>query len=151
MWNAPTAFRLLYPKPESKISVPLNPEESPEMKSFRYIWFLYPASHPWVPPWRDCRPLEVLTIGKGGPFSNRPATCPQAAFKVMTPTVNLSTKRQDASRSLICHWAIRDLRMTAVVISKLLGISQSAVTRAASRGEAIAAADGLELVLRIKT
>jgi hypothetical protein len=42
MWNAPTAFRLLYPKPKSKISVPLNPEESPEMKSFHYIWFLNP-------------------------------------------------------------------------------------------------------------
>ena len=45
-----------------------------------------------------------------------------------------------------CHWAIRSLGMTAVFVSKLLGISQSAVTRAAYRGEAIAAANSLELV-----
>ena len=36
--------------------------------------------------------------------------------------------------------------MTAVAVSKLLGISQSAVTRAAYRGEAIAAANNLNLV-----
>ena len=52
------------------------------------------------------------------------------------------------ARSLICHWAIRSLGMTAVVVSKLLGISQPAVTRAAYRGEAIAAADRLELIER---
>jgi REP element-mobilizing transposase RayT len=52
------------------------------------------------------------------------------------------------ARSLLCHWAIRSLGMTAVAVSKLLGISQPAVTRAAYRGEAIAAADSLELVER---
>jgi putative transposase len=52
------------------------------------------------------------------------------------------------ARSLLCHWAIRGLGMTAVAVSKLLGISQPAVTRAAYRGEAIAAADSLELVER---
>jgi predicted transcriptional regulator len=36
--------------------------------------------------------------------------------------------------------------MTAVAISKLLGISQSAVTRAAYRGEEIASANNLALV-----
>jgi hypothetical protein len=50
------------------------------------------------------------------------------------------------ARSLLCYWAIRSLGMTAVAVSKLLGISQSAVTRAAYRGEAIAAANNLELV-----
>jgi hypothetical protein len=50
------------------------------------------------------------------------------------------------ARSLICHWAIHDLRMTAMAVSKLLGISQSAATRAAYRGEAIAAADIFEVV-----
>jgi putative transposase len=50
------------------------------------------------------------------------------------------------ARSLLCHWAIRRLGMTAVAVSKLLGISQSAVTRAAYRGEAIAAADNFTLV-----
>jgi hypothetical protein len=50
------------------------------------------------------------------------------------------------ARSLLCHWAIRRLGMTAVAVSKLLGISQSAVTRAAYRGEAIAAANNFTLV-----
>jgi hypothetical protein len=50
------------------------------------------------------------------------------------------------ARSLLCHWAIRSLGMTAVAVSKLLGISQSAVTRAAYRGEAIAAANNFTLV-----
>ena len=50
------------------------------------------------------------------------------------------------ARSLLCHWAIRRLGMAAVAVSKLRGISQSAATRAAYRGEAIAAADSLELV-----
>jgi hypothetical protein len=31
------------------------------------------------------------------------------------------------ARSLLCHWAIRSLGMTAVAVSKLLGIRQSAV------------------------
>ena len=52
------------------------------------------------------------------------------------------------ARSLICHWAIRSLGMTAVAVSKLLGINRPAVTQAAYRGEAIAAADSLELVER---
>jgi len=50
------------------------------------------------------------------------------------------------ARSLLCHWAVHRLGMTAVAVSKLLGISQPAVTRAAYRGEAIAAAGQLELV-----
>jgi hypothetical protein len=50
------------------------------------------------------------------------------------------------ARSLLCHWAIGGLGMTAVAVSKLLGISQPAVTRAAYRGEAIAASDNLKLV-----
>lgn len=43
---------------------------------------------------------------------------------------------------------IRSLGMTAVAVSKLRGISQSAITRAAYRGEAIVAADSLELIER---
>ena len=45
------------------------------------------------------------------------------------------------ARSLLCHWAIRSSGMTAVAVSKLLRISQSAATRAAYRGEAITAAN----------
>jgi hypothetical protein len=47
------------------------------------------------------------------------------------------------ARSLLYHWAIRRLGMTAVAVPKLLGISQPAVTRAAYRGEAITAANNL--------
>jgi putative transposase len=50
------------------------------------------------------------------------------------------------ARSLLCHWAIRSLGMTVVAVSKLLGISQSALPRAAYQGEAIAAANNLNLV-----
>ena len=50
------------------------------------------------------------------------------------------------ARSLLCHWATRSLGMTAVAVSKLLKITQPAVTRAAYRDEAIAAANNLELV-----
>jgi hypothetical protein len=39
--------------------------------------------------------------------------------------------------------------MTAVALSKLLGLSQPAVTRAAYRGEAIAVAGNLELVEKL--
>jgi hypothetical protein len=50
--------------------------------------------------------------------------------------------------SLLCHWAIHRLGLTAVAVSKLLGISQPAVMRAAYRGETIATAGRLELVDR---
>jgi hypothetical protein len=50
------------------------------------------------------------------------------------------------ARSLLCHWAIRELGLTAVAVSKLLGISQPAVTRAAYRGESIAADHNLKLI-----
>ena len=56
------------------------------------------------------------------------------------------TARPRLRRSLLCHWAIRSLGMTAVAVSKLLGISRSAATRAAYRGEAITAANNLTLV-----
>jgi hypothetical protein len=50
------------------------------------------------------------------------------------------------ARSLLCHWAIRRLGIAAVAVSRLLEISPPAATRAAYRGEAIAAANNLELV-----
>jgi putative transposase len=56
----------------------------------------------------------------------------------------LKTGKQPAgvyARSLLCHWAIGGLGMTAVAVSKLLVISQSVVTRATYRGEAIATQD----------
>jgi predicted nucleotidyltransferase len=53
------------------------------------------------------------------------------------------------ARSLFCPWALHRLGMTAVALSKLLGLSQPAITRADYRGEAIAAASNLELVEKI--
>ena len=53
------------------------------------------------------------------------------------------------ARSLLCYWAIRELGMTAVAVSKLLGISQPAVTRAAYRGDAIAADNNLKLIEKL--
>jgi REP element-mobilizing transposase RayT len=50
------------------------------------------------------------------------------------------------ARSLLCHWAIHGIGMTAVAVAKLLKITPSAVTRAGYRGEAIAATNNLELV-----
>jgi hypothetical protein len=44
--------------------------------------------------------------------------------------------------------SMRSLGMTSVAVSKWLRISQPAVTRAAYRGEAIAAANNLELLER---
>jgi putative transposase len=50
------------------------------------------------------------------------------------------------ARSLLCHWAIQDLRMTAGAMAELLGISQSAVTRAVDRGASITATISLKLI-----
>jgi hypothetical protein len=50
------------------------------------------------------------------------------------------------ARSLLCHWAILELGMTAAAVSKLLGIIQPAVIRATYRGESIAADPNLKLI-----
>jgi hypothetical protein len=50
------------------------------------------------------------------------------------------------ARSLLCYGSIRELGMTPVAVSEMIGISQSAVTRAAYRGKAIAADNNIKLV-----
>jgi len=52
------------------------------------------------------------------------------------------------ARSLLGYWAILPLRMTALAVSEWLGIRQPAVTRAADRGESIAASNNLKLLER---
>jgi REP element-mobilizing transposase RayT len=42
------------------------------------------------------------------------------------------------ARSLACYWAVRELGMTTVAVSKALGIGPTAVTKAVSRGEVFA-------------
>jgi len=39
------------------------------------------------------------------------------------------------ARSLACYWAVRKLGVTAFPAARLLGITQSAVTKVADRGE----------------
>jgi REP-associated tyrosine transposase len=46
--------------------------------------------------------------------------------------------RRVQARSLACYWAVRELGMTTVAVSKVLGICPTAVTKAVSRGELFA-------------
>jgi hypothetical protein len=39
------------------------------------------------------------------------------------------------ARNLACYWAVRELGMTAVAISRLLGITYPEATKVAGRGE----------------
>lgn len=48
-------------------------------------------------------------------------------------------------RSLACYWAVRELGMTTVAVSKELGICQTAVTKAVARGKLFAERRGLSL------
>ena len=94
-------------------------------------------------------PLRSRTVGF--PQSGSGLGFPLRAFPTLeTGRILKPGKQADRfyARSLICHWAICSLGMTAVAVSKLLGINRPAVTQAAYRGEAIAAADSLELVER---
>jgi len=50
------------------------------------------------------------------------------------------------ARSLLCYWANRELGMTTTEVARKLGICQSAVTKAAQRGEEIAVENHYSLV-----
>lgn len=50
-----------------------------------------------------------------------------------------------AARSLVCHWAVDVLKMNGTEVGCLLGMVQSAVSRAARRGERMALARGFTL------
>jgi REP element-mobilizing transposase RayT len=50
------------------------------------------------------------------------------------------------SRSLVCYWAVKELKMNATAVAKLLGITQSAVTKAVQRGEKLAVENKLTLI-----
>ena len=69
----------------------------------------------------------------------------------MDPSAIMTPGKQPArvkARSLASFWATRELGMTATAVGDLMGITQSAVSRAAQRGERIAA--DLSLVLDIE-
>lgn len=68
----------------------------------------------------------------------------------MDPSAIVTPGKQPArvkARSLVSFWATHELGMTATAVGNLMGISQSAVTKAAQRGERIAA--DLSLMLDI--
>jgi hypothetical protein len=46
--------------------------------------------------------------------------------------------RRVQARSLACYWGVRELGMTTVAVSKVLGICPTEVTKAVSRGELFA-------------
>jgi REP element-mobilizing transposase RayT len=50
------------------------------------------------------------------------------------------------SRSLVCCWAVKELKMKATEVAKLLSITQSAVTKAVQRGEKLALKNKLTLI-----
>ena len=50
------------------------------------------------------------------------------------------------ARSLVCYWAVKELKMKATAVAKLLGITQSAVTKALQRGEKWALENKLKLI-----
>jgi putative transposase len=51
-----------------------------------------------------------------------------------------------AARSVACYWAVRELGMTTVEVSRRLGITQSAVTKAIYRGEKLAQDKGFQMI-----
>jgi len=50
------------------------------------------------------------------------------------------------ARSLVCYWAVRELGMSGIKVGQSIGLSQSAVSRAVSRGEKIAQKMGVSLI-----
>ena len=67
----------------------------------------------------------------------------------LKPEVVLSAGKQPVrveARSVACYWAVRELGMTTVEVSRRLGITQSAVTKAVYRGEKLANDNGFKMI-----
>jgi len=58
-------------------------------------------------------------------------------FSIEKDQVVVPGKQPDrvCARSVLAYWAIRDLGLTAIEVGKYLGLSKSAVSRAATRGQ----------------
>jgi len=54
------------------------------------------------------------------------------------------------ARSVACDWAVRELGLTTVEVSRRLGITQSAVTKTVNRGEELAKDEGFQMVSDMK-
>ena len=50
------------------------------------------------------------------------------------------------ARSIVCFWAVKDLRMSGTNVGKFLKLTQSAVSRAVRRGETLVEEMNLKLV-----
>jgi putative transposase len=49
------------------------------------------------------------------------------------------------ARNLLCYWATKEMGITATAVSTMLGVSVSAVSRCARRGEELATEKGWQL------
>lgn len=69
-------------------------------------------------------------------------------FDIKTDQILIAGKQPQRvnSRSLVCYWAVKELKMKATAVAKLLGITQSTVTRAVQRGEKLAFENKLKLI-----
>ena len=71
----------------------------------------------------------------------------------LDPEMVLSAGKQPVrveARSVACYWAVRELGITTVEVSRRLGITQSAVTKAVYRGEKLAKNKGFQMMSGIK-
>jgi REP element-mobilizing transposase RayT len=69
-------------------------------------------------------------------------------FDIKADEILIASKQPQRvhSRSLVCYWAVNELKMKATAVSKLLGITQSAVTKAVQRGKKLAFENKLKLI-----
>ena len=54
------------------------------------------------------------------------------------------------ARSLFCYWAIRELGIPGAAVARQLGLSQPTVSISVKRGEKVAKAKGLKLLMEQK-
>jgi len=89
--------------------------------------------------WKEC-PLSDLAILYNDSWKVGDEECSYIAleiFGIEKDEVVVTGKQPDRARArsvLAYYWAIRDLGLTATEVGKHLGLSKSAVGRAANRG-----------------
>jgi REP element-mobilizing transposase RayT len=66
-------------------------------------------------------------------------------FKPEEVHTNVKQRKRVKARSVLCYWAVNELKMTGTEVGRRLNMSDSAVSRAVRRGEKIAAEMKLQL------
>jgi REP-associated tyrosine transposase len=63
-----------------------------------------------------------------------------AHFQLKPADILLPTKQRHRvmARSLLCFWAVRELKLSSITVADRMGITQPAVSRLAQRGEKLA-------------